>query len=713
MPFVVNPSEGPSEETMFPSISTSEEESPIPSSSETTLETKIPDIEAPSAKPIATSTGILTTDALLDLRFASTQFTATLPEGRYSNAIISLKPAPLNKGMPSGVIYSIDFSTTMKNETFPFSIREDNGIINVFGEIDREFNDLYEFIVTATLKQGDQEISDSALVQVRIDDVNDNAPEFITAPHVVALSSDTRVGSVIANFTVIDNDEGAFGTVSFSLDGELKDYFAIDNNGILTLSKELSPSLGDKMNIAIVAADGGRPALKTVHMLTVELYSETVQKPVFKESEYSATVSPNASRGQFVAQVVAGIDKFNYAFDNSYSDLFMINEKGVITLGRNPLRNERNKQYLLNLTATDGNKSVSTTTVKIFLEGQNISQLPTSAITPIKGDPTCEFKSKVYNTEIRENTPERRLLAKVEADCKFLSDDTKVLYIIHQGSKEFEMNETTGELFVNAPLDRENRTLHFVVVNLTIVTPEQSDTNIRNKRKSDAIIEYARSKLLNNQALIVVKVLDENDNLPVFSRTNSNNEYVFPVDWQLPLKPIGRIQATYADENKNVTYTFSESSEYFSLNSTSGVVNLIKSLEHADQEVYDMEVQAFDGKNTVTTRVKIYPLMPGVNIIVLTAKNSVEEINELAVSRELTQALEMDTRVLVKRVYVNEDNSINREKSLLLIYALRKETHEPVPAEELKEKLEKLLPQLKTSQNLNIENISLPPPLEF
>uniref|UniRef100_A0AC35ERA1 Uncharacterized protein n=1 Tax=Panagrolaimus sp. PS1159 TaxID=55785 RepID=A0AC35ERA1_9BILA len=51
----------------------------------------------------------------------------------------------------------------------------------------------------------------------------------------------------------------------------------------------------------------------------------------------------------------------------------------------------------------------------------------------------------------------------------------------------------------------------------------------------------------------------------------------------------------------------------------------------------------------------------------------------------------------------------NREKSLLLIYALRKETHEPVPAEELKEKLEKLLPQLKTSQNLNIENISLPP----
>lgn len=197
--------------------------------------------------------------------------------------------------------------------------------------------------------------------------------------------------------------------------------------------------------------------------------------------------------------------------------------------------------------------------------------------------------------------------------------------------------------------------------------------------------------------------------MPVFSRTNSNNEYVFPVDWQLPLKPIGRIQATDADENKNITYTFAESSEYFSLNSTSGVVNLIKSLEHADQEVYDMEVQAFDGKNTVTTRVKIYPLMPGVNIIVLTAKNSVEEINELAVSRELTQALEMDTRVLVKRVYVNEDNSINREKSLLLIYALRKETHEPVPAEELKEKLEKLLPQLKTSQNLNIENISLPP----
>lgn len=137
-------------------------------------------------------------------------------------------------------------------------------------------------------------------------------------------------------------------------------------------------------------------------------------------------------------------------------------------------------------------------------------------------------------------------------------------------------------------------------------------------------------------------------------------------------------------------------------------MTLTKSLENSDEELYNMEVQAFDGKHVVKTRVKVYPLMPGVNVIVLTVKNPHEEINDLAVSRELTEALEMSTRILFKRVYVNEDNSFNPQKSQLLIYALRKETHEPVPAAELKEHLEKVLPNLASSPHFNIESITLP-----
>lgn len=82
---------------------------------------------------------------------------------------------------------------------------------------------------------------------------------------------DTRVGSVIANFKVEDKDEGTHGTVTLDLNGDHKDYFSLDNNGLLTLTKELSKDLGEKTNLAIVASDGGRPALKTEHM--VKFYS--------------------------------------------------------------------------------------------------------------------------------------------------------------------------------------------------------------------------------------------------------------------------------------------------------------------------------------------------------------------------------------------------------------------------------------------------------
>lgn len=144
----------------------------------------------------------------------------------------------------------------------------------------------------------------------------------------------------------------------------------------------------------------------------------------------------------------------------------------------------------MNLTATDSSGAASSTVVNVFLEDQLTTQTPMVVSTvPIKGDPTCEFKSKVYNAEIPENTPGRRLLVKVGSDCKFLPSNSEVNYIIHQGSKEFEMNEKTGELFVNAPLDRENRTLHFVVVNLTISFPQEGEVSARKVRNTGPIVE--------------------------------------------------------------------------------------------------------------------------------------------------------------------------------------------------------------------------------
>ena len=149
MPFVVSTS-GTNTESMFPS-SDPQQGTSTSIDAVTTQQSEIPTNEAPSAKPIVitTSSSTSTTETLPDIRFVTTQFTGMLPEGRYGSggAAITLKPSPINSGMPPGVLYSID-SSSMTNDSFPFSIREDTGGLIVFGEVDRETIDLYEFIVT-------------------------------------------------------------------------------------------------------------------------------------------------------------------------------------------------------------------------------------------------------------------------------------------------------------------------------------------------------------------------------------------------------------------------------------------------------------------------------------------------------------------------------------------------------------------------------------
>lgn len=268
----------------------------------------------PSAKPIngiSTSSQTVVDD---DVHFASSEFKGMLPEGNYGNGgtILSLKPHPLSQGMPKDVKYHIEAFNT-GNETMPFSIKENTGEIIVFGDIDRESNGAYEFIVTVT-SNIDPQVQDSALIEIQVLDVNDNAPTFINPSHTVALSSEAAIGTVIANYEVSDPDEGPAGEVTFSLEGENTDHFNIDNGGTLTVLKSLK-DLPDKITLMIIANDGGRPSSRSEHLLEIELYSES-SGPVFKESEYNGIVPVDAKRGDFVAHIVAGIGNFTYNFES-------------------------------------------------------------------------------------------------------------------------------------------------------------------------------------------------------------------------------------------------------------------------------------------------------------------------------------------------------------------------------------------------------------
>ncbi|VDM27018.1 unnamed protein product [Toxocara canis] len=327
--------------------------------------------------------------------------------------------------------------------------------------------------------------------------------------------------------------------------------------------------------------------------------------------------------------------------------------------------------------------------LNVFLEGERIVALATTS-PPNSSPEQCRFLSKLYNAEILENQPGRHKLTKVTSNCE--KDGRPYEYIIAQGSMEFEVDPIVGELFVEGPLDREKRSLHFVIVNVTTNIDNSTDA-VRPTRQTNPVIEHTKSKLEPWQTLVAIHVLDENDNEPQFVKLNSEGIYVFSVDWQAPLlTPIARVHAEDADGRVPLIYSISESTvasaDHFMLNQTSGVIALSKSLVNDRSDFHEFEVVVSDGVHNVTTPVRIYRLAPESNIVLLSADIPQQDIEDWSVERKMSDLTNEDVRILVKQAYVNEDGQVNPQRTHLFVYALDKNTHIPVGRDRLKTILE-------------------------
>ncbi|VDK17559.1 unnamed protein product [Anisakis simplex] len=415
--------------------------------------------------------------------------------------------------------------------------------------------------------------------------------------------------------------------------------------------------------MTVMASDLGRPALKSTHDIRIEVFSHTNKSPHFKQSEYTVDVSSDATAGQNITQVSAGLDGITYSLDDSFSGLFEISNDGVVSLGRKPIKSEQNRYHIIKITATNKQGESATTTLNVFLNGEKITVVATT--TSSASTERCHFLSKLYNAQIRENQLGRHKLVKVTSNCE--KEGRPVEYVIAQGSAEFEMDQHSGELYVLGPLDREKRSLHFIIVNVTEVGSNTSAT--RSTRQINPVIEHTKSKLEAWQTLIAVHVIDENDNEPQFVKLNSDGIYVFSVDWQAPvLTPIARIHAEDADGRVPLTYSISEATipyaKHFMLNQTSGLITLSKALINDREDVYDFEVVVSDGLHNVSVPIEIYRLAPETNIVLLSADVPQHDIEDWVVERKMSELTDKDVHVLVKQAYVNDEGQVNPQRIL-------------------------------------------------
>lgn len=404
-----------------------------------------------------------------------------------------------------------------------FEIGEKNGSIYISQpKLDRERKDIYHITVRAQDK-GFPRKQAHTVVNVYVEDVNDNAPEFSQQAYTVSVPENTPVGDIIFQVDARDRDLGPGGVVSFFLEPRSEFFYIDKRNGSLYLNKSLDYEKRRKhFTFNILAHDHGNPSISSVAPIEIKVTDVNDESPVFSRQIYTGQITKDSPIGKAITVVQAkDTDSEVLYFLSPSSPEFTIDKSGLI------IQTDKIDETLFSpgmlykeftVVATD-TMHTTNTTVQIFA----------SDTEPL------EFRHPIYQLKVPEDIrPGGRVFRLKMARARQSDVDVANLtYHMMFPVDWFAVNSSTGVITTNADLDREllsSSTKQFAV--------EAVDANGQTVAS----------------AAIVVNITDANDNaprctFPLYKFTHVEDSFVGSL--------VGRIHAIDEDAGKNSKLKFS------------------------------------------------------------------------------------------------------------------------------------------------------------
>ncbi|XP_061620755.1 neural-cadherin [Phyllopteryx taeniolatus] len=333
-----------------------------------------------------------------------------------------------------------------------------HGTIFPAGPLDYERpNHLYEFVVMAVDK-GAVPRTGTATVRVRMDNVNDEPPEFSQHVYRTFVSEDAGPNTLVA--TVLAKDPDGDGITYRIASGNEEGNFVIDSQkGLIRLRSNPPPHLqGVEYILNVTATDdnasGGPRSLSSTAQVVVGVDDVNNNKPVFEKCQQyreKTTVLENQPAGTFVLKVHA-VDadegsngKVTYGFMHKDSTVpaFRVDpDTGTIVTARKFDR-ERQREYAVTVTATDqaNDPLIGICQLNILIVDQN--------------DNSPKFENIRYEYFLREDTMIGTSFLRVAALDDDFGTNAAVTYSVSSEQPEYlRVNPLTGWVFVNQPISQ-------------------------------------------------------------------------------------------------------------------------------------------------------------------------------------------------------------------------------------------------------------------
>ncbi|XP_009501111.1 cadherin-8 [Phalacrocorax carbo] len=422
-----------------------------------------------------------------------------------------------------------------------FVINDKTGDIHAMKRLDREEKAEYTLTAQAVDRDTNKPLEPPSEFIIKVQDINDNAPEFVDGPYHATVPEMSVVGTFVTKVTATDADDPVYGNsaklVYSILEGQ--PYFSIEPHTaiIKTALPNMDREAKEEYFVVIQAKDmgGHMGGLSGTTTVTITLTDVNDNPPKFAQSLYHFSVMEDVPLGEPIGRVKANDLDIGENAKSSYDiiegdgmDVFEITtdaqtQDGIIRV-RKPLDFETKKSYTLKVEAANVHIDPR------FISGGPFKDTATVKIVVEDADEPPVFSSPTYLLEVHENAAINSVIGQVTAHDPDVSS-SPIRFSIDRHTdleRQFNINAEDGKITLATPLDRETNMWH----NITIVATE------------------TRNHSQVSRVPVAIKVLDVNDNAPEFA---SEHE-AFLCENGKPGQVIQIVSAVDKDDPKNGHY---------------------------------------------------------------------------------------------------------------------------------------------------------------
>ncbi|XP_030650149.1 cadherin-11 [Chanos chanos] len=488
-----------------------------------------------------------------------------------------------------------------------FVIDDKTGNIHATKTLDREEQAQYTLTAQAVARDTNKPLEPPSEFIVKVQDINDNPPEFLHGPYYARVAEMSNVGTSVIKVTATDADDPTYGNsarlVYSILQGQ--PYFSVEpQTGIIrTALPNMDREARQEYDVVIQAKDmgGHMGGLSGTTEVKITLTDVNDNPPKFPQTVYNMAISEDKVPGEEVGRIKAkdpdlaenglvdyrvtggdGMNMFEVTKDTETQEAIIKLKKTVDF--------ETKQLYSLEVEASNPHVDPR------FIAWGPYKDKATVKVAIEDADEPPIFLAPGYSFEVEENAPDGTVVGRVYAKDTDAANNP-IRYMIPRYTdlgEFFSIGHEDGTIRTTRPLDRETLAWHNISVSATEIGGHHQDAKVR----------------------VNIKVKDLNDNAPEFATQNE----VLVCENVTPGKLIETVSAVDKDEMAHRQhFHFSLAPEVannhnFSLkdnkDNTASIYVVRRGFSRITQDIYYLPIEINDNgvpplssTNTLTIRV--------------------------------------------------------------------------------------------------------------